>query len=92
MNERNENIALNTRAYLSIKDKFCILQKKAQNMKESVKDSLKEASVMDQDVTELVQIVNSTPSIFYHNSLEEIKNKEDVINKNTIHQNSENSR
>ena len=61
-------------------------------MKESVKDSLKEASVMDQDVTELVQIVNSTPSIFYHNSLEEIKNKEDVINKNTIHQNSENSR
>ena len=92
MNERNENIGLNKRPYLSIKDKFCILQKKAQNMKDGVKNSLKDVSIMTQDVTELVQIIDSTPSIFYHNSLEEIKIKEDVINKNTIHQNNENSR
>jgi len=92
MYERNEKIALNSRPYLTIKDKFCILQKKASNMRESVKTSLKDADQMSQDVTELVNIIDSTPSIFYQNSLEEIKNKEDLINKNTIHQNNENSR
>lgn len=92
MNERNENIALNARPYLSIKDKFCILQKKARNMKDLVKNSLQEADTINQDVTELVNIIDSTPSIFYRNSLDEIKNKEDLINKNTIHQNNENSR
>ena len=61
-------------------------------MRESVKTSLKDTDQMSQDVTELVNIIDSTPSIFYQNSLEEIKNKEDLINKNTIHQNNENSR
>jgi hypothetical protein len=92
MQERNENVSLNARPYLSIKDKFCILQKKAQNMKDGVKESLKEADQISNDVTELVNIIDSTPSIFYRNSLDEIKNKEDLINKNTIHQNNENSR
>ena len=92
MIERNENVQLNNRPYLSIKDKFYILEKKSKNMRESVQLSIAEADNMSESVTELVNVIDSTPSIFYHNSLDEIKNKEDQINKSTLYQNNENSR
>ena len=92
MRQRNENLPVNTRPYLSVRDKFCILQKKAHNMRETVRESATQSTAMAQGVAELVDIIDSTPSIFYHNSLEQIKNKEDQINTNTLHQNNENNR
>lgn len=92
MIERNGNVPVNGRPYLSIKDKFNILEKKALNMHAIVNDSTKESMVLKMSIGELVGIIDSTPSIFHQNAMEEIKNKEDQINKNTIHQNNENSR
>lgn len=92
MYERNDNITISTRPYLSIKDKFCILEKKSRNMQDMVQECTSEVGMISQNVTQLVNVIDSTPTMFYNNCVDEIKNKENQISKTTAHQNSENSR